>query len=129
MSGSNPYSLEETGKFKRSLKKIATPALKKPLADYLKELTLNPEHPKAEREPQPGGYTIPPDWAFYKLRFQIGKGASGKIRLMYLVNESTKRIKLLWIYNHEQFAKRPAEDDLVSLMREVLEEAPANPDP
>ncbi len=51
MSGSNPYSLEETAKFRRSFKKLATPALKAQLAQYLKELTLNPEHPKAEREP------------------------------------------------------------------------------
>lgn len=120
MDGSNLYSLEETGKFRRSLKKMATSALKKPLADYLKELTLNPEHPKAEREPQPGGYTIPLGWAFYKLRFQVGKGASGKIRLMYLVNESTRRIKLLWIYSHEQFVKRPPDADLRSEILEAL---------
>ena len=120
MDGSNLYSLEETGKFRRSLKKMATPTLKKPLADCLKELTLNAEHPKAEREPQPGGYTIPPNWAFYKLRFQIGKGASGKIRLMYLVNELTRRIKLLWIYSHEQFVKRPPDADLRSEILEAL---------
>jgi mRNA-degrading endonuclease RelE of RelBE toxin-antitoxin system len=122
MSGSNHYSLEETRKFKRSLKKLATPALKQPLAHYLKELTLNPEHPKSRREPQPGGYAIPTDWVFYKLRFQISKGASGQIRLMYLVNESSKRIRLLWIYNHDQFAKRPAERDLVNLIQSELED-------
>ncbi|MEH2372264.1 MAG: hypothetical protein V7K15_04120, partial [Nostoc sp.] len=40
------------------------------------------------------------------------KGASGQIRLMYLVNTTDCVIKLVWIYSHEQFAKRPTEVDL-----------------
>ncbi len=41
---------------------------------------------------------------------------------MYLVNDGTLRIKLLWIYSHEQFAKRPADDDLVDALQSALED-------
>ena len=58
----------------------------------------------------------------YKLRFRIGKGASGQIRLLYVVNEKAKIIKLLWIYSHEEFPKRPADSDLRTVLRLALEE-------
>ncbi len=40
---------------------------------------------------------------------------------MYLVNATTCTIKLVWIYSHEQFAKRPADTDLKSVIREILD--------
>jgi hypothetical protein len=50
----------------------------------------------------------------------VGRGASGQVRLMYLVNQNDCVIKLVWIYNHEQFAKRPADKDLKSVIQEIL---------
>ena len=38
---------------------------------------------------------------------------------MYLVNEAAQIIKPLWIYNHEQFAKRPDDKDI----RDVIDTA------
>jgi hypothetical protein len=52
---------------------------------------------------------------------RVSQGASGQIRLMYLVNESTCSIRLVWIYSHEQFAKRPTDRDLKSVIQEILD--------
>jgi len=40
---------------------------------------------------------------------------------MYLVNTNDFVIKLVWIYSHEQFAKRPAESDLKGILKEILD--------
>jgi hypothetical protein len=41
---------------------------------------------------------------------------------MYLVDNELRVIKLLLIYNHEQFPKRPADSDLRNVLRLALEE-------
>jgi hypothetical protein len=48
---------------------------------------------------------------------------------MYLVNESALVLRPLWIYTHEQFAKRPGDKDLTTVIQEALGERPANLDP
>jgi len=40
---------------------------------------------------------------------------------MYLVNASTCVIRLLWIYSHEQFSKRPPDKDLKDVIQETLD--------
>lgn len=40
---------------------------------------------------------------------------------MYLVNPTACVIKLVWIYSHEQFAKRPADKDLKNVSKEILD--------
>lgn len=55
------------------------------------------------------------------LELRISKGASGQIRLMYLVNTTACVIRLVWIYSHEQFAKHPADKDLKSVIKEILD--------
>ncbi|MCA1991343.1 MAG: hypothetical protein LDL41_04740 [Coleofasciculus sp. S288] len=87
MTGSTPFSIEETENFKRSFKKLA----------------------KIQ------------GWTFHKLELKISKGASGQIRLMYLVNTTACVIRLVWIYSHEQFAKLPADKDLKSFIKEILD--------
>ena len=52
---------------------------------------------------------------------RFAKGASGQIRLMYLVNSEMFVITPVWIYSHEQFTKRPADADLKSVIREILD--------
>jgi hypothetical protein len=75
----------------------------------------------SRNEPLPGKIQLAEGWTFHKLEFRISKGASGQIRLMYLVNTITCVIKPVWIYSHEQFAKRPGDKDLKSVIKEILE--------
>ncbi|WP_375496845.1 hypothetical protein [uncultured Nostoc sp.] len=63
---------------------------------------------------------IPQGWSFHKL-LKVSKGALGQIRLMYLVNTIDCVIKLVWIYSHEQFEKRPTEVELKSVLKEILD--------
>ncbi|MHC5827743.1 MAG: hypothetical protein ACYT04_70635 [Nostoc sp.] len=40
----------------------------------------------SRNEPLPGKIELPQGWSFHKLELKVSKGASGQIRLMYLVN-------------------------------------------
>jgi hypothetical protein len=64
---------------------------------------------------------LPEGWTFHKLDIRVSKGAAGQIRLMYLVSATTYTVKLVWIYSHEQFVKRPADADLKAIIREILD--------
>jgi hypothetical protein len=86
----------------------------------LEDLIEDPYPTNSRDEPLPGKIHLPKQWTFHKLEIRVSKGASGQIRLMYLVNETACVIKLVWIYSHEQFAKRPADKDLKSIIREIL---------
>jgi mRNA-degrading endonuclease YafQ of YafQ-DinJ toxin-antitoxin module len=128
MTGSLPFSIEESENFKRSFKKLAKNTkvygLKfvEFIARILEELIDNPYPNKTRNEPLPNKTQLPEEWTFYKLEICYAKGASGQIRLMYLVNETTYTIKLVWIYSHEQFAKRPSDQDLRRTISEILGE-------
>ncbi len=65
---------------------------------------------------------LPNNWQFYKLVIVTTKGASGQIRIMYLVNEIERIIKLLWIYNHQQFQKRPPDKDIRAFIKDIFED-------
>lgn len=41
---------------------------------------------------------------------------------MYLVNETERIIKPLWIYSHQQFTKRPPDKDIRQVIQEALTE-------
>lgn len=83
---------------------------------------IDDRYPNNSRnEPLPGKTQLPEDWTFHNLEIRFAKGASGQIRLMYLVNANTCTIRLVWIYSHEQFAKRPADADLKSAIGEILD--------
>lgn len=124
MTGSNPFLIEKSDNFKRSFKKIV-----KALGDDFVELVtevletlIEDQYPiNSRQEPLPAKIQLPEEWTFHKLEFKFGKGASGQIRLMYLVNSTDCLIYLVWIYNHEQYAKRPADADLKSVIKEILE--------
>lgn len=124
MSGSNPFSIEKTDHFKRCFKKLYKShgdGFLDRVDSILKELIDNPYPLNSQPEPLPGKIKLPDGCTFYKLRFKIGKGNSGQIRLMYLVNQTTFEIIPLWIYNHEQFPKRPPDKDIVSIIIEALD--------
>jgi hypothetical protein len=52
---------------------------------------------------------------------KVGRGASGQVRLMYLVNAEARTIRLVWLYSHEQFAKRPSDPDLRNVLKAVID--------
>jgi mRNA-degrading endonuclease RelE of RelBE toxin-antitoxin system len=125
VTGSTHFSIEKTANFERSFKKLAKAqgqAFVDLVAGALEELIVNPYPLKAREEPLPGRLQLPVGWTFHKLEIRVGKGASGQVRLMYLVNESEAMIKPLWIYSHEQFAKRPPDKDLNNVIQEALDE-------
>ena len=112
MTGSNPFLIKKTGNFKRTLKKLVK-AYGDDFIDIVAEILeglIEEQYPiNSRQEPLPKKLQLPEGSTFYKLEFKYGKGASGQIRLMYLVNDIDCVIKLIWIYNHEQFVKRPGD--------------------
>lgn len=124
MTGSTPFLIEASENFKRSFKKLAKvhgSAFVDLVTEILEDLTEDPYPLNSRNEPLPGKIQLTEGWTFHKLEFRISKGASGQIRLMYLVNSTACIIKLVWIYSHEQFAKRPADRDLKSVIKEILD--------
>jgi mRNA-degrading endonuclease RelE of RelBE toxin-antitoxin system len=123
VAGSTPFSIEESENFNRSLKKLAKAhgtSFVELVAEILEDLIEDQCPVNSRNEPLPGKIHLPNGWTFHKLELRVSKGASGQIRLMYLVNPTACVIKLVWIYSHEQFAKRPADKDLKSIIREIL---------
>ena len=124
MTGSTPFLIEESENFNRSFKKLAKTHganFVELVTEILEDLTEDQYPINSRHEPLPGKIQLGEGWTFHKLEFRISKGASGQIRLMYLVNTITCVIKPVWIYSHEQFAKRPADKDLKSVIKEILE--------
>lgn len=124
MPGSTPFLIEETENFKRSFKKLAKThgaGFVGLIAENLAALTEDQYPPNSRKEPLPRSIQLPEEWTFHKLEIRVSKGASGQIRLMYLVNTTDRVIRPAWIYSHEQFAKRPADKDLKSVIRESLD--------
>ncbi|MBN3924386.1 hypothetical protein [Nostoc sp. NMS4] len=123
MTGSTPFSIEKSDNFNRSFKKLA----KAYKSDFVKRVTevledlIEDQYPiNSRNEPLPRKIELPQGWSFYKLEFKVSKGASGQIRLMYLVNTTDCVIKLVWIYSHKQFEKRPTEVDLKGVVKEII---------
>ena len=124
MTGSTPYLIEESENFKRSFKKLAKihgASLVEFVAQVLENLIEDQYPINSRNEPLPGKIQLTEEWTFHKLELRVSKGASGQIRLMYLVNTTTCVIRLVWIYSHEQFAKRPPDKDLKSVIKEILD--------
>ena len=124
MTGSTPFSIEECENFIRSFKKLAKAhredfvAL---VAEVLESLIEDQYPINSRNEPLPAKIKLPQGWSFHKLELKVSKVASGQIRLMYLVNTIDCVIKLVWIYSHEQFAKRPADTDIKSVIKDILD--------
>ena len=124
MTGSTLFSIEKSLCFERSFKKLAKvhgKAFVVHIAEVLESLIENPYPQSSRREPLPSRLQLPEGWTFHKLEIWVAKGASGQVRLMYLVNEESLTIELVWIYSHDQFKKRPAEADLKAVLREILD--------
>jgi hypothetical protein len=126
VTGLPRFSIERTESFERSFKKLAKFYRKEAIEALIvgfEALSADPFPPKSRDEPLPSKVQIPEGWTFHKLEIRLGKGASGQVRLMYLVNEGARMIKPLWIYNHEQFAKRPDDPEIRAVIRSALNPA------
>jgi mRNA-degrading endonuclease YafQ of YafQ-DinJ toxin-antitoxin module len=92
VAGSTPFAIEESDNFKRSFKKLAKihkDSFVELIAEIL-EYLIDDQYPSNSREePLSKGIQLPDGWTFHKLEIRFAKGASGQIRLMYLVNEAT----------------------------------------
>jgi hypothetical protein len=104
---------------KNSLPYLRNQSVTTYFGEILENLLENPYPKEASLEPLPG-MELSKEWTFYQLRLKIGKGASGQIRLMYLVNPVEQVILPVWIYSHEQFAKRPSNEDLRQVFQDIL---------
>ena len=93
------------------------------IGELVNRLASDPYLPEANPEPLPRGLVIFDDWKFYKFKFRMPSlaGASGQGRLMYLVSQNQKMIKLVWIYTHAEYEKRPEEKELRVLLRELYD--------
>jgi mRNA-degrading endonuclease YafQ of YafQ-DinJ toxin-antitoxin module len=124
VTGLSPFSIEKSENFQRSFRKLSK-AYNKGFVGIvvnLLEALLDDPYPSNSRdEPLPSKMKLPEGWTFHKLELRVSKGASGQIRLMYLVNESAAVIIPLWIYSHEQFVKRPADKELRNAIQEALD--------
>jgi len=124
VDGSTPFSIRESENFKHSFKKLAKTQgenFVELVAKILEDLTQDPYPIKSRQEPLPRKVQLPEGWTFHKLEFWICKGAAGQIRLMYLVNTTDCIITPIWIYSHDQFAKRPPDRDINSAIAEMLD--------
>lgn len=130
MTGLHPFKLDNSSdNFIRSFKKIkkSFPSTRvsenfaKIVGDILFDLTTEPRPIKSRQEPCPSKFDLPENWEFRKIEFSFSKGASGQIRIMYFVDLTTKIIKPIWIYSHEQFSKRPSDKDLKSIIMDNLD--------
>ena len=132
----NSYRVIASGKFERSVK-----ALKKDykssrdadaflgvVTNIVHGLTLHPRPEDSRLESWPANLRSN-DWEFRKLVFTLPgrRGASGQGRLMYLLSDTLKLIKLVWIYTHEEFQKRPPDRDLKGIMQELLDAQDESP--
>ena len=123
MAGSSPFSIKESDKFNRSFKKLAKihgSNFIELVAKVLEDLTEDQYPPNSRNEPLPAKIRLPEGWTFHKLALRISQGASGQIRLMYLVDTIGCVIIPAWIYSHEEFVKRPADKDLKSIINEII---------
>jgi hypothetical protein len=123
VAGSTPFLIEPSDNFERSFKKLAKTHNKGNFAEIiekvLEELIEKQYPPNSRQEPLPSNLKLSEDWTFHKLTIRFSKGASGQIRLMYLVNKNLYVIRLVWLYSHEQFSKRPEEKDLKGVIAVV----------
>lgn len=123
MTGSNPFSIERFPQFKRSFKACAKKRHKDFLdwiAKIIEDLTENPYPKDSRQEALPKKARLPEGWTFHKLAVSFANGASGQIRLMYVVDPVGCKVYLLWIYSHEDFEQRPPDKDITSALKDFL---------
>jgi len=120
-------SLDKLSKSQRFKKNLSDKqALQEKVKEILKEIVEDPfflnSSVSSQPEPLPKKLKLPSSLEFRKIRFKIGKGESGQIRIMYLINRDQYKVHLSFIYNKDQYKKRPPDDYLIPMIQDVLEE-------
>ena len=132
MDGSKKYQIERYSSFDRSIEKIIKAHYKKnpqALKEFedvfellIQALTLDPFFRLTHAEPMPKGIQMI-GWEFRKLYFNLPGLTRGKAaeqgRIMYLVNEEQHRVAPLILYTHDEYAKRPSDQEIRRWMQSV----------
>ncbi|WP_099065839.1 hypothetical protein [Nostoc linckia] len=138
MTGCEAYQMRRLERFDISLKKLIKSHYRKNerarnsflelVEHYIDKLRENPSSNSfSEDEGFPKG-SHQPDFKFRKIKFRTPEldGAAGQCRFMYVVYDARRIVYLLWIYTHEDFPKRPSDDDLrrefIGIQQEVEQE-------
>ena len=124
MSGCETYQIMRLKRFETSFKKLIKSHYRKNerardsflelVEDFIEQLQENPgSNSFSEDEGFPKG-CYDQKFKFRKIKFKAPEldGAARYGRLMYVLNEPQRIVYLVWIYTHEEFSKRPPDDDL-----------------
>ncbi|KYC41659.1 hypothetical protein WA1_16580 [Scytonema hofmannii PCC 7110] len=138
MSGCITYQIKRLDKFESSFDKLVKAHYRKNkrarssfenLIDYfIDELRKNPSFELSDDENFPKGCNKI-DFQFRKIRFNMPElqGAARYGRLMYIVHEPQHTVYLLWVYTHEEFRKRPGDDELRREFNSIQQRAQQEP--
>lgn len=127
-TGSKPYKIKPSRKFLKSFKDLKKRYYKgikaqEAFTQTIKQITdhLSDDPFLAQLEPLPGKLELSETYEFRKYRFKMPnlKGASGQGRLMFLVDHDQCEIVLIWLYTHQEFAKRPPDQQLKQSLEEM----------
>ena len=80
---------------------------------YIETLAKDPFFDESDSENFPKG-AYKPDFEFRKIRFLMPElqGASRQGRFMYVVHQASCSVYPVWIYTHEEYPKRPSDQEL-----------------
>lgn len=137
-NGSTNYQIKHLTKFDRTyaalIKKYyrknakAREEFEQIIADYKKELEINPcLDSVSDAEPFPAN-TAEPDFDFRKKRWRRLPGLQGAARLgrlLFIVCHSRKTVYLMWIYTHAEYQEpnsRPSDKELKAEINFLKEE-------
>lgn len=80
---------------------------------YIDTLSKDPLFDDSDSENFPKG-AYKPDFEFRKIRFFMPElqGASRRGRFMYVVHQASCSVYPIWVYTHEEYSKRPSDQEL-----------------
>ena len=83
------------------------------IQNYTETLAKDPFFDESDSENFPKG-AYKPDFEFRKIRFLMPElqGASRRGRFMYVVHQASCSVYPIWVYTHEEYPKRPSDQDL-----------------
>jgi hypothetical protein len=134
VNGSEQFHIKLSNNFERTQQKLIRDRYRKNQAGlvkfveliekFIKFLSLDPRlgPPLGHLEPWPQGSSRD-GLELWKLEFKMPqlRGAAEQGRLIYLLDITKKEVVLLWIYTHAEFEKRPPDNNLKRLLREIME--------
>lgn len=127
MSGSGKYVITKTEFFIKKVKKLEKSYGKNrytldKIFQAVSDLFIRLESmPKlGQLEPLPRKLSLKEELELRKLRFDVGGGESGTVRIIYLLNNCAFIIKPLFIYNHKQYKGRPPDWEITSAVKDNL---------